>query len=204
MKESIKKLKETKKGRALLKLSLYMIFLAFVFILIIVANSLEDPYPKRTSSSTETESHREEKTLTYLDKQKKLTEGEYEYTYNITGSAFIIYMGEFKNKVETGYKETEDDLVKYKIKNGITYRTFLNQEEEYDGLYEGLDENLFDLKTLFETLNSESATIENNKDTKIYKYNLDGKNFEITTDKDSITNIKIIDNTITYDFSYEY
>lgn len=203
----IKNLRSTEKGRVLFKFILYMIFFAFVVILVIVSNAIDTPRTYLESSSSREESKTEETLeLTYFEKQKKLLEEKYEFTFKISGSKNIQYTGkkdEF-GKIE-GYKETEENLVRYSIENGKAYLIKLNEKTEYNELYEGLDEKLFDLESLFTKLNMTSSTIEKRENTKTYNYlDVEGKNIRVSTDKTSIQRIEVDDSSLIYELTFKY
>lgn len=210
MKEKIKALNSTPRGKALFKIMLYMIFLAFVFLIILLGNAFnENKNPSQTSSTRQSSnlSKQDESTkeITYKEKQTKLLTEDYKFKYFIRGSQETNFEGEKIGNNTYGYKETQNELIKYSIKNGIIYKHELNNESEYNLLFDGLDTNLFNFNYLFETLNQTSSTIEKNDDIKIYNY----KNFSnyivnVKTDKFHITSIIIKNEIIEYNFEFTY
>lgn len=211
MKKWIDELKKTEKGRILLKFMGYMAFFVFVLILVVVANAnqkndnleVNDESNIEEKESTNVES--ESENLTYLDKQKKLYEGKYEFNYTVTGELNVTYTGTFDNGTVEGYKETEEELVRYSIEEGVTYRVKLNKKEEYDKLYEGLDANLFDFKQLFDKINSTSAIIDRSKEEKTYTYDgIDGYHIVVTLSEIEIDKIEINNDVLTYTLTFDY
>ncbi len=211
MKKWIDELKKTEKGKILLKFMGYMAFFVFVIILVVVANANQkndNLEIKNESNIEENKNTSEESTtenLTYLDKQKKLYEGKYEFNYTVTGELNVTYTGTFDNGTVEGYKETEEELVRYSIEDGVTYKVKLNKKEEYDKLYEGLDANLFDFRQLFDKINSTSAIIDRSKEEKTYTYDgIDGYHIVVTLSDIEIDKIEINNDVLTYTFTFDY
>ena len=211
MKKWIDELKKTEKGKILLKFMGYMAFFVFVIILVVVANANQkndNLEIKNESNIEENKNTSEESTtenLTYLDKQKKLYEGKYEFNYTVTGELNVTYTGTFDNGTVEGYKETEEELVRYSIEDGVTYKVKLNKKEEYDKLYEGLDANLFDFRQLFDKINSTSAIIDRYKEEKTYTYDgIDGYHIVVTLSDIEIDKIEINNDVLTYTFTFDY
>lgn len=204
--KKIKKLRSTERGKVLFKFMLYMIFFAFVVVLAIATGAAKSPYMNYSGESNEEESMVESRPeLTYFDKQKRLLFDKYDFTYKITGLMNIEYNGTYDKGTVDGFKETEDDLLRYVIENGKVYTVLLGEKSEYDKLYEGLDATLFEFDDLFMKLNQTSSTISKSSDSKIYHYaDLDGRDFLVTTNDESITKINIVDSGILYEFIFKY
>lgn len=207
MKEKYKKLKESPNGKSIIKLGFYFAFLGVVFVLLIIASAMGTSFtdtPRKESESTSKE-ELEVKSLTYFEKQQVLYEGEYGFTYKVDGDVTVYYTGDYNKGTVDGFKETNDELIRYRIEDGKVYSISLDSKTEYDRLYEGLDEELFDFEKLFAKLNENSVNIQGSGDDKTYNYNnLDGKNYSISTSKTGIDSIIIKDDSKTYDFSFEY
>lgn len=203
--EWIKNLRSTEKGRTLFKFILYMFFFVIVLILVVIANGMDSPYIRQNNSTNiSKESSTQKKELTYFEKQRILLEGKYDFIYNIEGPININYMGTYNNKNVEGFKESEDNLIRYSIENGIIYKKSLTSKSEYDELYIGLEENLFDLENIFLKLNSNMAVIRQEEDKKIYEYELDNKKYKVTTDYDGIIEITITFDVYTYKYTFQY
>lgn len=206
--EWIKNLRSTEKGKTLFKFILYMIFFLFVLCLVMITNAVKPPrkYYNNSSESRFVESVEEPlKELSYFEKQKKLYSGHYDFTYRIKGEYFAEYNGEFNDGKVVGYRETEDDLIKYSIEDGKVYLNEFTGKKEYDELYLNFEPTFFDLDGIFQKLNSASSKIEKNTDEKRYNYeNLDGYTFVVTTDRLSIISIEIYNDTIKYEFVFDY
>lgn len=206
MLNKIKALKKTEKGKALLKLLMYMFFLVIVIIILIIGN--RTPMKKNDSIDSRESQYMEvtPSTLTYFEKQEKLYKQAYEFTYEITtADKKITFIGKHEPDKIEGIKETEDELIRYSIEEGKIYRLKLSSKEEYENLYEGLDEELFSLKDLFTKLNSIEMKVDLEENFKKYNYTeYNGYDITVTTNELEITNIYIIKDNTTYDFDFEY
>lgn len=208
MKEKYEKLKETEKGRTLIKFSGYMIFLFLVILMIIISGATKGTESINNTDNSSENSHQSEeveKEITYLDMQKALYEGDYEFSYKISGELEINYIGEKKGEIISGYKETKDNLVKYQIEDDKIYKIVLKEKTEYEDLYLGLDAKLFDFKNIFETLNPKNAIIEKTEKDKSYIYeNIDNYKYIIKLNDKEITNIIIETKDLNYNFEFIY
>lgn len=204
----IKELRKTEKGRILFKFILYMMFFLFVLVLVFVGNASRDQveqhpsYSKEPSSESETV---EDKEISFLKKQEKLISGKYEFMYKIeTDDATIQYYGEYDAKTVEGLRETEDDLIKYSIEDGIVYKHIFDEKEIFDGLYLDFDSSLFDIERLFNKLNSTTAIIEKKEKEKTYNYVLDEYKYTVFASNLEITKIEIETSDVKYTFEYTY
>ena len=210
----IKDLRSTERGRTLFKFGLYLSFLFFVIVLCLVAGAMKgpndtaNPSSNRSNSSSKENSHLDdadtEKPKTYFEKQK-LFEEKYDFTYEVFASGrSTSFMGEYDHGKTDGFKESEGLLLHYEIENGIPYRKELFQREEMTDLYDGMDATLFDVVSLFEKLNSGSATVINDGTNKTYNYELEDGIYRVVTDEEYITRIEIIKENDKYDFSFKF
>ncbi len=203
--EWIKELRSTERGRTLFKFILYMIFFVAVFLLILIVSRTNNLYLTwNNSSSSSVEESTSKKVYTYLDKQNELISGKYEFVYNITGPKEYVFMGDYDNGQVDAIRESDDEIIRYSIEDGVVYLKKLSSKEEYTSLYEGLNSQLFDLKSLFSKLNMNSATIYNTLENKTYIYdNVEGKKAQVIANEEKIIEIDIWDGEYTYKFTYE-
>ncbi len=205
--EWIKELRSTERGRTLFKFILYMIFFVVVFLLILIVSRTSEPYVQgnnSTSSTTIIEST-SKKILTYLDKQNKLIHGKYDFIYNVSGAKEVVYMGTYNDGEVDALRETEDEVIRYSIESGKVYLKKLSSKNEYTSLYEGVNSELFDMKSLFSKLNMASATIDNTLENKTYNYeNVEDKKVQVITNDEEIIEIDIWEGEYIYKFTYEY
>ena len=195
-------LRKDKKGKEFIKLISYLVFI-FVFLLLVL---ITGSYKKEKAVVPKTKESVESKVeITYLDKQKKLYEGKYNFVYEITGAITIKYNGTFDKGTTTGFKEDSNGITKYKISEGNVYSIKMDTEEPYDKLYDGLDISLFDFKSLFEDLNTRNTTINDEKDKKSYSYkDVNGYDVSVVLDDNYIKEIVITNDSLKYDFSFNY
>lgn len=203
--EWIKNLRSTEKGRTLFKFILYMVFFTSVVLLIIITNAVTPPRQttRHASSSLVTTPEKKEE-LSYPEKQEKLLKGTYDFYYKITSNRIIEYTGSFANGKVEGFRETEDELIRYTIEDGVVYKKDIQESLPYEELYLDLDSTLFDFTTLFAKLNSTGAQIIRNGEEKIYNYQLDDYTYKISTNANTITAIDINTKTDQYSYTFEY
>ena len=206
MKEKLKKLSETERGKAAIKLSGYMIFLLLVIVLILISGAGQNTYTEEESKESQSQST-EENTheTTYLDMQKMLYEGTYKFTYNISGLVNANFEGEKQENKIIGYKETASETIKYEIEDDKVYKVNLNSRTEYTDLYKDLDSELFNFKSLFEKINSKSSTIKKDDIQKEYSYNdIDGYDYKVLIKEQVITNITVTTKDLIYSLEFSY
>lgn len=201
-KDKIEQLKKTERGKSLIKFGWDMLFILFVFILILSSGTLNS---KKETSKGE-ESTIESKTeVSYIDMQKELINGKYEFEYIITGTVNVNYTGSYNNREVTGFRESDDSLIKYHIKDDIIYKNKMGVEEEYSDLYTGLDSTLFNLELLFSKLNSSNVIKNNKEDNRIFTYeNVDGYEIVVHLDNEHVNKIIIKNTDLAYEFSFTY
>lgn len=204
----IKDLRNTEKGKVLFKFILYMTFLIFVMVLCLATGStksLKNNSYSRESSGEQKESSLEIPKLSYFDKQKLLVEGKYEFnhTIEISGVKFS-FLGVHEDSITEGFKETEGELIHYKIEDGIPYKINFTGKEEYYDLYSGLDGKFFDFESVFKLLNSSSASIEREGVHTTYIYSIENHTYIVKTDEKSIVEIDIHSEENKYIFNFKF
>ena len=200
-KEKMDKFKKTERGKSFIKFGWDMLFILFVFILILSSGTLNNKQDNTKEEST-IESKEE---ISYVDMQKVLIDGKYEFEYKITGILTVNYTGSYNNGEVVGFRESDDSLIKYHIKDDVIYKNKMGTEEEYSDLYTGLDENLFNLEMLFNTLNGSNVIKNSKEDNKIYTYEeVKGYEVEVSLDDTHINRVIIKNNDLTYEFSFTY
>ena len=200
-KDRMDKLKKTERGKSLIKFGWDMLFILFVFILILASGTLNNKQDNTKEEST-IESKEE---VSYIDMQKILIDGKYEFEYKIAGIVEVNYTGSYNKGEVVGFRESDDSLIKYHIKDGIIYKNKMGTEEEYLDLYTGLDENLFDLEMLFNTLNGSNVIKNSKEDNRVFTYeDVNGYEVEVYLNDSNINNIIIKNSDLTYEFSFTY
>lgn len=213
LKQKIKELKKTNKGKAILRLIKWCIFFVILFIFLAIASLMS---PKNTSikkPNNEINKPQEEipkdnwneETLTIetINEYQEKLNNDYDYKYEISiNKEKYIFSGTKTNNINKGYKESNTGIIKYSIYGTGTYMETTTEKTLINNLYEGIEENYLNpiyilniIKELEITRDRECDCIE-----PVYKAN-DSKNiYRITTSNQNITGIDIT----ALDFSYIY
>lgn len=213
LKQKIKELKKTNKGKAILRLIKWCVFFVILFIFLAIASLMS---PKNTSikkPNNEINKPQEEipkdnwneETLTIetINEYQEKLNNDYDYKYEISiNKEKYIFSGTKTNNINKGYKESSTGIIKYSIDSTGTYMETTTEKTLINNLYEGIEENYLNpiyilniIKELEITRDRECDCIE-----PVYKAN-DSKNiYRITTSNQNITGINIT----ALDFSYIY
>ena len=194
---------QTEKGKATIKLGLWMVFIAILIVVVLVSerDSINLPVEDdSTPSETETENY---EFVNYSDMLDKLLLGNYEYSYTITNETGIyIYTGWKNENKEIGFKEDSTGVIKYYIDDSGTYKVNMDTLEVIDYLYNGVDTSYLDLELLFGNLNEFLYSVTKNEDMRTITYDKSGYQVEVMSDTSDITNITITTDTTTYDLNF--
>ncbi len=194
---------QTEKGKATIKLGLWMVFIAILIVVVLVSerDSINLPVEDdSTPSETETENY---EFVNYSDMLDKLLLGNYEYSYTITNETGIyIYTGWKNENKEIGFKEDSTGVIKYYIDDSGTYKVNMDILEVIDYLYNGVDTSYLDLELLFGNLNEFLYSVTKNEDMRTITYDKSGYQVEVMSDTSDITNITITTDTTTYDLNF--
>ena len=194
---------QTEKGKATIKLGLWMVFIAILIVVVLVSerDSINLPVEDdSTPSETETENY---EFVNYSDMLDKLLLGNYEYSYTITNeTGKYIYTGWKNENKEIGFKEDSTGVIKYYIDDSGTYKVNMDTLEVIDYLYNGVDTSYLDLELLFGNLNEFLYSVTKNDDMRTITYDKSGYQVEVMTDTRDITNITISTDTTTYDLNF--
>lgn len=204
--EKIKNLRSTEKGKTAFKLSVYMIFFLFVLIIILFAqlagSKNNNTDPQSSESTIESSS---KKQTSYIEKQKKLYNGKYDFSYEIEGTTSVTYSGKYSDGKTTGFRISEDGIIQYEIEDGVSYIKEKSERREYSELYLDLHANLFDFKSIFTKLNALSSQIERKETRTTYNYiNIDNYDYTIVTNEEYIESITIKNDQIEYKYTFEF
>lgn len=194
---------QTEKGKATIKLGLWMVFIAILIVVVLVSerDSINLPVEDdSTPSETETENY---EFVNYSDMLDKLLLGNYEYSYTITNeTGKYIYTGWKNENKEIGFKEDSTGVIKYYIDDSGTYKVNMDTLEVIDYLYNGVDTSYLDLELLFGNLNEFLYSVTKNEDMRTITYDKSGYQVEVMTDTRDITDITISTDTTTYDLNF--
>lgn len=200
---------QTDRGKALIKLLLWMVFIVILIVLVIVsernANSEILDVDKPENNVTDTPSEPENVEYeTYNTMITNLLANNYEYEYLITTATDSIILTGFKNPdKEIGFKETSSGITKYFIDSTGTYELNMNTSSIIDNLYSEFDSSYLNLELLFNNLNEYLYNTEENVGIRTITYDKDGFQVTVTTDTKNITNVLVMTDTTTYDLNFK-
>lgn len=200
---------QTDRGKALIKLLLWMVFIVILIVLVIVsernANSeildVDKPENNVTDTPSEPENVEYEAYNTMIT---NLLANNYEYEYLITTATDSIILTGFKNPdKEIGFKETSSGITKYFIDSTGTYELNMNTSSIIDNLYSEFDSSYLNLELLFNNLSEYLYNTEENVGIRTITYDKDGFQVTVTTDTKNITNVLVMTDTTTYDLNFK-
>lgn len=200
---------QTDRGKALIKLLLWMVFIVILIVLVIVsernANSEILDVDKPENNVTDTPSEPENvEYKAYNTMITNLLANNYEYEYLITTATDSIILTGFKNPdKEIGFKETSSGITKYFIDSTGTYELNMNTSSIIDNLYSEFDSSYLNLELLFNNLSEYLYNTEENVGIRTITYDKDGFQVTVTTDTKNITNVLVVTDTTTYDLNFK-
>ena len=200
---------QTDRGKALIKLLLWMVFIVILIVLVIVSErntnseilDVDKPENNVTDTPSEPENVEYEAYNTMIT---NLLANNYEYEYLITTATDSIILTGFKNPdKEIGFKETSSGITKYFIDSTGTYELNMNTSSIIDNLYSEFDSSYLNLELLFNNLNEYLYNTEENVGIRTITYDKDGFQVTVTTDTKNITNVLVMTDTTTYDLNFK-
>ena len=194
---------KTERGKALIKLIAWFIFIAFLIVFVLFSDKKYSNVVDEANNSNENNSEETYTFVLFKDMITKLLEGNYEYSFNIVNNATTyVFNGIQCNNISLGYKETSDGIIKYYVDENNTYQVILDELLPITNLYEGIDINYLDLDMLFNNLNEYLYTVEKNNATRTITYNKEGYQVVVMTDLKNITNINITSDIGVYNLDF--
>lgn len=200
---------QTDRGKALIKLLLWMVFIVILIVLAIVSErngnseilDVDKPENNATDTPSEPENIEYEAYNTMIT---NLLANNYEYEYLITTATDSIILTGFKNPdKEIGFKETSSGITKYFIDSTGTYELNMNTSSIIDNLYSEFDSSYLNLELLFNNLSEYLYNTEENVGIRTITYDKDGFQVTVTTDTKNITNVLVMTDTTTYDLNFK-
>lgn len=200
---------QTDRGKALIKLLLWMVFIVILIVLAIVSErngnseilDVDKPGNNATDTPSEPENVEYEAYNTMIT---NLLANNYEYEYLITTATDSIILTGFKNPdKEIGFKETSSGITKYFIDSTGTYELNMNTYSIIDNLYSEFDSSYLNLELLFNNLSEYLYNTEENVGIRTITYDKDGFQVTVTTDTKNITNVLVMTDTTTYDLNFK-
>jgi hypothetical protein len=193
MGEAMKNMDELQK-QSLKKLLIWMITLGVMIGTLYIIGA----FSSSKSDTLKKEVVNEDKELTTSDKLTLLNNSDFKYQYKIyKNEEEIILSGEKVDNVFTGFKETQDSIIKYKIIEKHVYEIKLEDEEEIYTLYDDIDSSLLDLNNISSLINQVLdkdiiKTYEDKTTTSDYNLVNNEEELEISITEDDTSIIKII------------
>ena len=200
---------QTDRGKALIKLLLWMVFIVILIVLAIVSerNGNSEILDVDKPENNATDTPREPENVEYEAYNTMITNllaNNYEYEYLITTATDSIILTGFKNPdKEIGFKETSSGITKYFIDSTGTYELNMNTYSIIDNLYSEFDSSYLNLELLFNNLSEYLYNTEENVGIRTITYDKDGFQVTVTTDTKNITNVLVMTNTTTYDLNFK-
>lgn len=200
---------QTDRGKALIKLLLWMVFIVILIVLAIVSErngnseilDVDKPENNATDTPSEPENVEYEAYNTMIT---NLLANNYEYEYLITTATDSIILTGFKNPdKEIGFKETSSGITKYFIDSTGTYELNMNTSSIIDNLYSEFDSSYLNVELLFNNLSEYLYNTEENVGIRTITYDKDGFQVTVTTDTKNITNVLVMTDTTTYDLNFK-
>jgi len=163
LKKTIKELKKTSRGKAILRLIKWCIFFIILFIFLAIMAVITPKNNNITKPNTDLETKKPEPENPLNDLEEILSIKtlnntynslkEYDYNYEVfINNSKYIFKGT-KNKINnTGYKESPEGIIKYVIDESGIYNETTSGKTPITNLYDGLNEEYFNLEWVFNIL----------------------------------------------------
>ncbi len=207
---------ESKRWHSLILLLLWIVALAILFGVFTLINRVNKDLttPSHTVQKNDQPSHESQKSsvLSYTEKLNALALEDYTFLYTILNGTYKVqFEGQKENNIVTGYKQDENEIIKYQIENQKIYQVLLDKKIETSKLYDNIDASLLDLNYIIGILkqvNENDIIITEEETETSYDYNLtkDEEALEITVieDHDGINKIEITRDNEKYTLQYFY
>lgn len=193
---------QTEKGKAAIKLGLWGIFIIILIIFVLFSRKDETDINTENTNQTPIEDNNSD-FLSYEDMQSHLLNNNYEYVFTInTLNGKYVYSGVKSGDKEIGFKEDQNEIIKYYIDSTGTYRVYIDRVETIDNLYQNIDNSYLDMEVLFENLNNYLYTEDIESNVRTITYDKEGYQVVVNTDKENITNIIIFADSVTYELDF--
>ena len=189
-----------KRTNAAMKLGIWSIFILALVIFMAIADGISgDDFDKEVDNSNNN-------IVLYSDVLNDFLLQDYSFEYNIRVMNYSVrYHGKLEKNIESGYKENDVEVIKYRIENGLILRVSGETEVPIDDLYEYIYEKFLDrefLQILLKTKNYEE------KDN-VFTYSEVGVNeenyiIEVEVNEKYVNNITIKSENSEYKLAYEF
>ncbi len=200
---TLKEMWKNPQKKALIKLGLWFAFFALTFIFLSIAslfnNNSNKNIDKKNYDITE-------EVVANIPKMlEKLISSNYTFEIKIINENNVeILNGSVKDKVETGYYEKENDIIKYSYHDGNYYILSQNNEIENNELIK--EEYIYNisLSNIYNTIKTYEFSNEAIKNQNEYTYDISENNIiKINTNENNIEKINIFNNNISYELNFK-
>lgn len=188
---------DTIKGKSIVKLSLWIIFIGIILIFSVVSNM--------HNKSDETKEEQNVYEFVTFDKmQEELLNSNYIYSFTVNEvNQKLVFNGRKQDGKSVGYKESSEGIIKYIIDGNRILEDKLGEIMEITNLYNGLEKYL-DINLLIESLNNVIYTVDKKEDHRSITYKLADSTIVFSTDTKRINEINIINGDNTYQLMFTY
>ena len=152
LKKKINEMRQTSKGKAILKLVGWAIFFFILFIFLAKSSMLPQAETEKNNikvplnNSDDTNKKVDNKDILKKVQNDLLTKN-YDYTYEIKiNEDKYTYEGNKKNNIDKGYKTNMSEIIKYYIDDTGVYRDLGNEKIMIDNLYQEINSNYVNLE----------------------------------------------------------
>ena len=153
------KIMANKRIRSAVYLLLWFIAIGIVYI--VYLKPIEDynkNHPKNSINEVSNITNEENNNITFEDMKNTLLNSNFAYVYKYNNE--VVYKGEILGTKSTGYRETNDGIIKYYLEDGKEYEVSFGvlKETEYDLLFD----TYFSVDYIFNLIkNYDSNEVEN-------------------------------------------
>ena len=197
---------KTLQGKALIKLGLWGIFFALIFIVASFSSSnVGNIEASDKTLDNNLDSNKEEvaRFTLYEDMINNILKNNYEFSYDImVGEEKYLFSGKNDGINVAGIKETKEEILKYFVSEGVFYKVKLDELELIENVYLGIDEEIIDLNKLFTFLKDISYRVEKIGDTREIIYNDASFKLVVKTDLEEIIEINYSKENVIYNMKF--
>lgn len=179
IRDFVKELRKTTRGKAIIKLSIWLILFAVIMLtlnivsMFIPQNNNSNPVPEKVN---------------IINILNNLSTSNYDFTYNIvTLDNKYLFEGSIYNDMEKGYKETNGNIIKYQIEDNESYQMIGDYYEPISDVYENIDINYLKPNKIVELISDKNYSNNENE----YSYIFDNITITFTIENKIIYSIKI-------------
>lgn len=188
----------SKQGESLIKLIIWLVFIVILYLVLTFGFGGKTSNNNTKNKTNEVE-NKEEVTDnvvegTFFDIRNK----NYEYTYNVMiGEEKYVYNGTISLDSDSGYKESNEGIIKYEKIGDKYYQVTLNEQIEIPNLYENLQVDFLNYDILYTIIS------EYNCQNTYCEFDYNGYNGSITKINDTSFNVNFNKEQENYDLIYK-